>query len=112
MSVMLLSDRHIATLANYVSAKISVPATDTVQHIAQRLHVVNVKEFNRYNGTRKKSHAINLNLAHNDWTASDCAALAECWKYNAGQSPEHYILAAMLDHAFSGVVSSDNVWSI
>lgn len=111
MSAMLLSDRHIATLANYVSAQISGGYTDTVQHIAQRLHVVNVKEFNRYNGLKKRSHKINLNMAC-DFTASECAALAECWKYNAGQSPEYYILAAMLDCAFSGVVSSDNVWSI
>lgn len=123
MSVMLLSDRHIATLANYVAAKISGGCLDTVQHtvqhiaqhIAQRLHVINVKEFNRYYGTRKRSRTINLNLAYDwayDFTANECAALAECWKYNAGQSPEYYVLAAMLDHAFSGVAPSDNVWSI
>lgn len=115
MSVMLLSDRHIATLANYVAAKISGGCLDTVQHIAQRMHVVNVKEFNRYYGTRKRSRTINLNLACDwayDFTASECAALAECWKYNSGQSPEYYVLAAMLDHAFSGVAPSDNVWSI
>lgn len=111
MSVMLLSDRHIATLANYVAAKISGGCLDTVQHIAQRLHIVNIKEFNRYNGLKKRSRTINLNLAC-DFTGSECAGLAECWKYNSGQSPEYYVLAAMLDHAFSGVVPSDNVWSI
>ena len=111
MSVMLLSDRHIATLANYVAAKISGGCLDTVQHIAQRMHVVNVKEFNRYYGLNKRSHGVNLNLGC-DFTTSECAALAECWKYNSGQSPEYYVLAAMLDHAFSGVVPSDNVWSI
>lgn len=111
MSVMLLSDRHIATLANYVAAKISGGYIDTVQHVAQRLHVTNVKEFNRYNGLKKRSHKINLNLAC-DFTANECAALAECWKYNAGQSPEYHTLAAMLDFAFIGIVPSDNVWSI
>ena len=111
MSVMLLSDRHIATLANYVAAKVSGGCLDTVQHIAQRMHVVNVKEFNRYYGLNKRSHGVNLNLGC-DFTASECAALAECWKYNSGQSPEYYVLAAMLDHAFNGVAPSDNVWSI
>ena len=111
MSTMLLSDKHIATLAQYVACKISGGYRDTVQHIAQRLHVVNVKEFNRYYGTRKKSHKINLNLTC-DFTANECSTLAECWKYNAGQSPEYYVLAAMLDSTFSGVTVSDNVWSI
>lgn len=111
MSVMLLSDRHIATLANYVAAKISGGYIDTVQHVAQRLHVTNVKEFNRYNGLNKRSHGVNLKLGC-DFTANECAALAECWKYNAGQSPEYYVLAAMLDSTFSGIVPGDNVWSI
>lgn len=111
MSVMLLSDRHIATLANYVAANLSGGYLETVQHIAQRLHIVNIKEFNRYNGLKKRSRTINVNLDC-DFTANECAALAECWKYNAGQSPEYYVLAAMLDHAFSGVPVADNVWSI
>lgn len=110
MSVMLLSDCHIATLAHYVACKISGDVC-AGQYVAQRLHIVNVREFNRYNGLKKRSHKINLNITC-DFTASECAALAECWKYNAGQSPEYYILAAMLDSAFSGVVPSDNVWSI
>ena len=114
MSVMLLSNKHIATLALSIAKEICKGEGNqeqTAQHIAQELKRCNVRAFNaRYKENKRCSR---VNLRHGDKTVqrSFARALADCWEYNAAEDGHGQMLRGLISQHLN-VEPSPGVWSI
>ena len=114
MSVMLLSNKHIATLALSIAKEICKGEGNqeqTAQHIAQELKRCNARAFNaRY---KEKERCTRVNLRHGDKTVqrSFARALADCWEYNSAEDGHGKLLRDLIERHLD-VEPSNGVRSI
>ena len=115
MSVMLLSDKHIATLALALAHEVckdnSSIVEETAQHLAKDLRLCNVRAYNSRYKEKKKCTKVKLELAYADVSLSFARALADCWGYNSTEGWHGKLLRDLIAQHLN-TAPARCVWSI
>ena len=117
MSVMLLTDRHIATIAVFVADIICTNDArfkqQTAQHLAQELKRCNIEAVNARYPRMKKEVCRKVNIKEALLLLdSEVCSLAACWDYNSDNSGRYFMLQGLLESVFNGVERANDVWTI